>query len=330
MSKKHAKSPCCGDKIIRFGGKRRQCVDCRKTWRIRKSTRGKKRKRLSKNSVVSFLNHTIPTLRALALLRHKSTSAMERRMSLALNKFLADTPWPVIPEEKDLIVIADAMVVYLEKKWHTWHFLLVRPTDGNEAIILPPYHQPGTETGKSWREAFASAPKDILSRVRAIICDGHRGLVSEAKWKGWILQRCHFHLIARVQGRRSKWKSGRRYQEGKLIYGLVKTALTTANQKVLGKTISTLEEMGWRESSPELKKVLLGFVNNHKDFRAYLLYPELKLPTTSNTAESLIGCVQALMHRARGFRTIVSAEKWISAVIKNKQKIKCNGFRQPN
>ncbi len=39
------KSECCNAKIIRFGGRRRQCVACDKTWSIRPARRGPKPRR---------------------------------------------------------------------------------------------------------------------------------------------------------------------------------------------------------------------------------------------------------------------------------------------
>ena len=43
------KSECCGDKILRFGGKRRCCKTCRKTWRIKPAKRGRKVLRKQEN-----------------------------------------------------------------------------------------------------------------------------------------------------------------------------------------------------------------------------------------------------------------------------------------
>ena len=41
----HAKFPCCQAKIYHFGSRRRQCSQCKRTWRIRKKRRGGKPRR---------------------------------------------------------------------------------------------------------------------------------------------------------------------------------------------------------------------------------------------------------------------------------------------
>src|SRR5438105_12080264 len=41
MQSKHAKSPCCAARVRRFGPRRRQCVECGKTWTVRPKKRGR-------------------------------------------------------------------------------------------------------------------------------------------------------------------------------------------------------------------------------------------------------------------------------------------------
>ena len=83
-------------------------------------------------------------------------------------------------------------------------------------------------------------------------------------------------------------------------------------------------------SSRVLRSVLSGFLTHYRDYRTYLVYPELYLPRTSNTAESLIGMIRSLCYRARGFRTIHALRAWIEALIKHRRTVRCNGVHQPN
>ena len=330
MKKYQVNSPCCLAKVSRFGSRRRQCVLCKKTWRIRRKKTGRKRKVINKELVIEFLEHSIPIQKALALKKGVSRSTIQRDISLSLDYFLKQTPWPIVSIKGDLIVVADAMVVYKHKQWHTWYFILVRLITDNEAIIMPPYHRVGTEVVKGWHEAFCQLPETLLTRTQALVCDGHAGLVFEGKLRHWLIQRCHFHLIARIQSRRSKWKSSQHFEEGKRIYGLVKIILTTKNRSDLVKKLSIVKNIGQNIKSKHLKTVLLGFVRHVEDFRTFLNHPNLHLPTTNNTAESLIGYIQSVSKRAKGFRTITSMNKWIYATIKYKKKIVCNGFHQPS
>ena len=223
------------------------------------------------------------------------------------------------------------MIQYTKTGWYTFYFVLVRPAKGDCAVICEPYVKKGTETYPGWSEALDNLPKETKSSIVALVCDGHSGLVNCARQYGWHIQRCHFHLIARLQSRRSKWRTGRHQEEGKRIYHLVDIVLTTKKEKAILKALTELEEIGWLSTSPELQKYLSGFVRNYDDFRTYLKYPELNLPKTSNAAESFIGCIQKFRQRARGFATFNSLKKWIEALIKYKKIIKCNCSKnQPN
>lgn len=330
MKTKHAKSPCCGEKIIRYGQRRRQCLKCRHTWRIRSKKRGRKERRGDKSALIKFLNHKTATLSALAESRNMPKSTLQERVSKLLDRFLARTPWPRYPQNVRLILVADARVKYVEGGWFTGYFFFVRPVGETEAIILPPVWFPGTETSTRWKEAFKSLPSELLSQIVALVCDGHTGLVWEARWRGWLLQRCHAHLIMRIQSRRSRWYSSQHQTEGEEIYSLVKRVLREPDEQKLVSTLSRLEEIGWDTHSRDLKNILRGFVNNYRDWRTYLAHPNLNLPTTNNTAESFSGCVHELVHRARGFRTRLKLQKWVAAIIKNRKTIKCNGKNQPN
>ena len=329
MNKKHAKSPCCGAKTVRFGMRRRQCKQCKKTWRIRKKKRGRKERRDTISILVKFLNHKTATLASMAEARKVSSSTMQERIAKLLDRFLMKTAWPPIPEGP-LVMVADARVKYVEGGWFTGHFFFLRSIRGTDASILEPFWRPGTETTAGWRLAFDSLSPDVMGRVVALTCDGHNGLVYEARYRGWLLQRCHAHLIMRIQSRRSRWYSSQHKAEGEEIYRLVKRALTEPNEQALQPILSRIEEMGWQTSSPDLRRTLLGFVTNHQDWRTYLKHLDLNLPTTNNTAESFGSCVNELVHRARGFRSRTALIKWIAALIKNKKTLKCRGAHQPN
>lgn len=330
MKKLHAKSPCCRGEIYRFGNRRRQCKVCKKTWRIRQKKKGRKKKRESSDLLIKYLNHQIPSLHALANMRGVTERSLQARLERSQEFFLKNTPWPTLPKKGDLVLVADAMIKYIDGNWYTFYFMLVKKATSNCAVIAPPYIRKGTETNPGWRMAIDTLPEPTKSCIRAVVCDGHKGLIDYAKWSGWLIQRCHFHLIARIQSRRSKWKQSRHREEGQMIYDLVNYVLTTTKEENIKKYIQQIEEVGWSTKSPDLSRTLLGFVNHYEDFRTCFYHPKLNLPRTNNTAESLIGCVRNLNHRARGFSTLSSLKKWICAFIKNKKKIKCNGFFQPS
>lgn len=330
MTKLHAKSPCCRGEIYRFGNRRRQCALCKKTWRIRQKKKGRKKKREGNTLLIRYLQHEIPSLCSLAKLKGVSEDRLGTRLAKSRDNFLAHTLWPTFPEKGPLIIVADAMVRYIERVWYTFYFVVIRKPEDGFAMIAKPVIRKGIETQPGWYEALDRLPDTVKPRIVTMVCDGHRGLVNYAKKEKWLLQRCHFHLVARIQSRRSKRRWSRHRKEGQHIYDLVHHILTTTDEKTIMPCLLELEEISWLTKSSDLKTTLSGFVEYYKDYRTYLYHPELNLPRTSNSAESLIGMIKNFCYRARGFRSINSLEKWIAAVIKNKKKIKCSGYFQPN
>lgn len=254
---------------------------------------------------------------------------MQALLQKSRDRFIATTPWPSLPDG-DLLLVADAVIELIERRWHTLYLMLVRPVTGTEAIILPPLMLPGTETAPGWSAALATIPEPAMSRILALVSDGHTGLVTEGVRRGWILQRCHFHLLARIQSRRSRFATARNRKEADEIFRLVHRVLSHPDASAVQRPLVHLEEIGWNSTSPEIRKVLSGFVTNYEQYRSYLMYPELHLPTTNNTAESLASTIADLKQRMRGFPTLRSFERWIIALLKFKKQIACNGFSQQN
>lgn len=327
MKTKQEKSSCCQAEVRRFGGRRRQCVKCKRTWRVWKAKPGRKKLRIAVDVAHRFIFHRSLPLRSIRTGKKMTLNKRAYRLSLSRSKCAKECLWPKIPKGK-LIVIADALVKYVGKAWHTWYFILVRDQKNSEAVILPPFHRKGTETSTGWGEAFDTVEKPIIKRVVALVCDGHRGLVNEARWQEWLLQRCHFHLIARIQSRRSKWRSSQHFEEGKHIYDLTKKILTADDESLLKPIINELEEIGWHTPSRDLKSTLKGFINHYQDFRTYIHHPNLRLPTTNNTAESLNGLIEEVSGRARGWRSLKVLSEWIICICKTRQKIRCAPARE--
>lgn len=294
---------------------------------MRPKKRGRKRRRITMEPVRKYLTHErIPLSRERNTLTKAARSA---RLRTERDVFNQKQEWVLVPSGP-LIMIADAIVYYSDKKWHTWFFIFVRSIYDEDAVILPPYYAGGRETADEWSEAMACVPQEVLHRVKALVCDGHRGLTREALWRGWLIQRCHFHLLKAIQARRSRWTMGRHQEEALEIHALVNRMLKQSNDHELTQTLSRIEEIGWATKSVILKKVLRGFVTSAEDYRTYLANPELNLPTTSNTAESLNALIQALSSRTHGFRTVASLNAWIIALCKARGTMKCRGGNQQN
>lgn len=325
MATKRAKSPCCLAKSIRFGNRRRQCTNCKKTWRIRQKKRGSKNKRESKDFVIKYLDRKIPTLYTLAKRGNKSARQLRLRLRRSLITFVANTPWPPIPQNQPLIALADAMIISIAHTTYTFYFILLRETSTKKATITKPYIRPGTEVASGWLEAFDQLPKPTREMIKALVCDGQKGLTSLARRHNLIIQRCHFHLLASIQGRRSRWRRSRHREEGELLYRIAVEILTSGNKISVQARLAELTSILPKIDSIVLKKNLSGFIKHYSDFRNYLKYPELNLPRTNNSAESLIGSIRELCHRTKGFRTEKSLTLWVHCLLKYKKTITCNG-----
>jgi hypothetical protein len=329
MKKLHVKSSCCRERIRLFGERRRQCCKCKKTWRVRRKQVGRKKKRGSKLLLKRFFDHAIGSSHARARQDPSIERNLQRDIERSRDLFLRTTGWGIFPESSNVILIADARIGLIRKQWYTLYCIMVRGPKGNQAIIAPPVLLLGLETQPGWRRALDTLPEPLRARVRVIVCDGHRGTVNYAKQAGWLIQRCHFHLLAAIQGRRSRFAKSRHREEGERVHKLVNTALYHHDESIVRKALCEIDDLAISTTSPQLRKVLDGFVNNYEDFRTYLHHTDLNLPTTSNTAESLIGMIHELCHRMRGFSSTGAFKKWTEALLKYKQTITCNGRNQP-
>lgn len=321
----HAKSTCCQGRIIKFGNRRRQCIVCRKTWRVHRKKVGRKVKREQSDFVMKYLDREVLPLYALAKVRNTSERQLQLRLRRSLDLFLKQTSWPVVPSDKPLIAIADAMVITLKHITYACYFILLREVNSTRAIVTEPCIKLGAESGQAWCEVFNRLSEGTRLNIVALVCDGQRGLVSLSRHNNWLLQRCNFHLLAAIQGRRSRWIRSRHRDLGQLLYKSADTILTSLDEIKIASSLAQLKVIAQDTNSPILRKILKGFLNSYPDFRTYLYYPELNLPRTSNSIESLISCVRELCHRARGFRTMEALTLWINALLKHKQTTVCNG-----
>lgn len=324
MKTLHVKSPCCRGGVIRYGNRRRQCTKCLKTWRVRQKKRGRDSLRTNSQLVIDYLSKNKSVF--------KNQADQERfryRLALSLKYFLSHTPWSQPSRQEKLIMVADAMWQVVEDMAATVYLMLIRPVNSDLAWILAPVIIPGKESANGWAITLESIPPTLKKRIIALVCDGYPHLVFPAKQLGWIVQRCHFHLIASIKNYVTNNPLSRRRLLGRIVLEAVHTALNTTAETKLSRALENLLLLSKLIKNKKLKSRLTGFVKHIDDFRAYLKYPALNLPHTSNTAESLIQCIRDLQYRAHGFRTAQSFIQWVTAVCLFKRTMTCRGKNQP-
>jgi len=283
------------------------------------------------NLVFRYLRNASGSIRQQAKRKQITPAALSAQMAQALKQFNKITPWPTIPAGK-LILVADAMIEYIDGIPHTFYFLLLRPIRQKKAVICPfSVRIKEGEGFYGWHAALQQLSPEVRKRICVLVCDGVQSLIRIGKDHGWLVQRCQFHLQARISHCCSPRRFGKRPRYARKMQKFVSIILKNRKQKPIQKALNEIGKMKEQITSRAFKTVLSGFLKNHEDYRTYLYYPQYYIPTTSNSAEFLIGRIRDLQYRARGFKSLKSLSLWIEAYCKYTQIITCNGkFSAPN
>lgn len=280
------KSECCAAKIVRFGGKRRQCTVCKKTWRIRPAKRGRKALRRSCSQLKKIFSHGF-TVKQSARYSRLSTSAAYKRFGKALSLITGKKRVIRIKGQK-LILLIDAQWQYFNGELWTLYFLSIKTVDSQSVIVLDPVLKVGKENVTTWNQVIDGLPQNAGKRVVAMVSDGIRGIETTAADNEWVIQRCHFHLLRLLQKMRGKRAStpGRLVREE--IYASVKLALSEKSSRRLNILCRRLAVLVKDPLCPKrMRMIVRDFLRRLYEFRSYLDYPNLKLPTTVNVMESI-------------------------------------------
>lgn len=321
MYKIHAKSPCCGERIIRYGKRRRKCTACARTWRIRKRRRGRKRirrtialiERVFRAPCVSPASGKgipAPTLRA--------------RFRRTLQWFLAHRPSLTIPDGPLVLIVDGLWFKFQGVHWVLYLCALKSPKD-SAAYFLDPIFLEGREVMERWLLAIAAIPAEYRERIISFVSDGFHGSKRIIARYGWIHQRCHFHLIAQLQMNRGIWKLKNREERPlrEKICQDVRAALEEPDDVLCGIITKRLQGSIALPACPRrLRIVVQDFLVNLDSFRAYLRYPDINLPATTNTLESMNHLIRG---RTRMLPTPASLRAWATALIRVNRKLVCNG-----
>lgn len=333
MINKHVKSPCCNAPARRFGKRRRQCRRCTKTWRVRQRKRGRKKKRAVPGLMAAYLSRSVTTVRDLSQRRQEGKSSSQRALARSLAQFIRvhDGTWQkLVPHRGKLILVADAIWYRVQGRKYTIYVFLLRPRKGNEAVIWLPHLQEGHEDIKGWREAAETIPPAIYARIGAIVCDGGTGIINFTYHNRWLLQRCHFHLLAAVQNYLTTGSRSPQREFALRVIQLVQTVINSAEEKTVRSALHDLDDICRTTRSRGLRRTLNGLLLHWQEYRTYQKYPDWHLPATSNAAESCIQCIRDLLYRCRGFRSEKQLKRWLTAFTIYKKTIRCRQKNQPN
>src|SRR5438876_2142206 len=241
MQSKHAKSPCCAARVRRFGPRRRRCVECGKTWRVRPKKRGRPVHRRSP----ALLHRVLVKGYTLGqLFSHRTTVALPAyryRFRQALQRWVA-RPQPQKIPGGPLVLLTDGLWFEFEGIPWVLYLVALKPCRGHQATFLDPLLLPGREGASRWQQAVEAIPSPARKRVRAIVADNLPGIEKIAHQHRWVLQLCHFHLLLKLQAPRRRvryaLRGGAVREE---IYQSIRNALLLPNGRRLAQTLERLK-----------------------------------------------------------------------------------------
>jgi hypothetical protein len=116
------------------------------------------------------------------------------------------------------------------------------------------------------------------------------------------------------------------------LYRLTRQALELPDGARLQLVLKRLEGLVQKPmGSRVIRMVVREFLRRTEQFRAYRIYPELRLPTTTGTVEAMGRRVRDLMRQTRSIRSPQALQLWATALIRMRPRIMCNGKHfQPN
>jgi len=238
--------------------------------------------------------------RRLGRLQRCQRSAFYRRVRIALARLVAAPYRPPLPEDGDLLLLADGLWMRFKCREWVLYNLALRPVAGDTAYFLDPLLLPGKESGVGWRRTIDSGiPESASGRIRALVADGLRGGHRIADEHDWVYQRCHWHLLAALNGLRGIRRKGVRGREVReAIYQAVREVLmTTDEQRVVLLCEDIRRLIQNRCCYPKFRYLVGGLLRHLHHFRAYVRHPELRLPTTMGALESMHACMRVAVAR---------------------------------
>jgi hypothetical protein len=325
MNSKHAKSPCCGDRVRRFGGRRRQCVRCKHTWTVRPKRRGRPLHRTGPTILRRIFEDGF-TLRQLAGLHSRVALPTYRyRFRKALESFVG-RPSPQLLPSGPLVLLADGL--WFQFKTQPWvlYLLAVKPCQGNYAVFLDPLLLAGTEQAVRWEQALAGIPRATAKHIRAMVVDNLPGMRRLACNHSWIVQLCHFHLLLKLYGQRgSRPHALRGGQVREELHHCIRQVLELPEGRRLRRTVQRLQSLTLTDcGTARIQMTVRAFLRDLELYRSYRHYPHLGLPRTTNTVESMGRLLRDMFRRNRAASTPASTLRWATAFIRIRPRVACN------
>ena len=249
-----------------------------------------------------------------------TAGALSFRLRRTMERYLSSHKPNIIPRGQLILIIDALWFMFGGKRW-TLYLLTIRSVNQDRAVILEPVLCLGRENYEAWSDTIFSIPVNIRNRVVAVVCDGFRGTDRIARDNGWIVQRCHFHLLSQMQVNRGHWKQLPDSKQREQIYLAVRKILIAKPEK-LNRCVKELIVLLVKNNCPRrLGAIAREFLRRLDQFRSYRNYPSLRLPNTTNSVESFNKIIRS---RCRHLRTPKSLLLRTKVLIRMRKTITCN------
>jgi transposase-like protein len=211
----------------------------------------------------------------------------------------------------------DAIWFHKKSERYTIYLVGLRAVDEDTLHFLRPVIRPGSESRKQWQEIIEEIPEETRKRILVMVSDSFRGAGYIAKAHGWFFQRCQAHLLLSLEKRCGSNKRVLSWWEGR--QRIKRLAFDLMNLKDEQDVLATADQyflMGQDKRCPViLRQIITETLRHLEEFRTCYLYPELRLPGTTNALENTNGRIRSLLNRSRGCRTPESLIKWITGFL---------------
>ena len=252
--------------------------------------------------------------------------AYRYRFRQALRRFVA-RPSPQKIPRGPLVLLADGL--WFEFGGRPWVLYLtaLKPCKGNYATFLDPLLFSGREGASRWQQAVAAIPPNATRRIQAMVVDNLPGMKRIAQRHGWPLQLCHFHLLLKLQahrrGVRYTLRGGSVREE---IHRLIRNALELSDEDRLSQVLKRLAHLSHDNCGTlRIQTTVREFLLNLEYYRAYLAHPQLDLPHTTNSVESMGRLLREMFRSSRAGSNPASLLLWATAFIRLRPTVTCNG-----
>lgn len=252
--------------------------------------------------------------------------AYRYRFRQALSRFVA-RPSPQVIPRGPLVLLADGLWFEFDGVPWVLYLTALKSCRGNVATFLDPLLLPGKEGATRWQQALAAIPPDAAIRIRAMVVDNLPGMRSLAQQRRWVLQLCNFHLLLKLQAMRRGVRYALRGGSVRVeIHQLIRSALELPAGRRLTRTLERLRRLSHGDCGTQrIQTTVREFLSGLQFYRSYLTHPDLGLPRTTNSVESMCRLLREMFRSSRAGSNPSSVLLWATAFIRMRPRVTCNG-----